>query len=218
MAIPLFAAAILLTAGGGCGAEDVNVSDQATRSTLSPRATTTPHRATPTAQQAAAERPETPAATRPSPRATPPGEAPPVASTSARPPAPVPRLTATRAPPPTATRPAPAPTTQPATPTPAAPSIVIISPADGATVEGSFSLEVRVTGVTLALGPNYELIPGAAHWHAAIDKHILPTPYDTPAATVGPLPAGPHTITVNLYLNDRDFVLVSSDRIAITVR
>ena len=96
-------------------------------------------------------------------------------------------------------------------------AIEIAAPEDAATVQPVFDLAVDVTGVELALGPNEELVSGAAHWHATSDGVPLPFAYGEPTAPVGPLPAGPHTIEVTLYLNDADTVAVASDAIDVSV-
>lgn len=106
----------------------------------------------------------------------------------------------------------------PTTPTQVPISVSIIAPQPGATVPPTFTVEIAVTGIELALGPNGEPVPGAAHWHAAIDTQPpLPVPYGTGSAQVGPLTAGPHTVTALLNLNDSDATVVAFDQIEIMV-
>lgn len=135
-----------------------------------------------------------------------------------RPPAAAP--TATSRPQPRPTQPRPSPTRPPAAPSPTQQqpvTIRIVSPAADATVGATFKLEVAVTGVELALGPNDELIPGAAHWHVTVDGDPLPGVYDEPSAQVGPLSAGSYTLAVTLYLNEADFMAIATDLVTITV-
>jgi hypothetical protein len=116
-------------------------------------------------------------------------------------------------------RPQPTRTPRPrATDTPTKLSIAIVSPREGATVAPTFSLRIAVTGIELNLGPNGELIPGDGHWHLAVDTAPpLPQAHDTPTAQVGPLAAGPHTITALLNLNDADLTVVAIAQVRITV-
>ena len=104
------------------------------------------------------------------------------------------------------------------TPTGASPyTIEIVEPESGADVAPEFALTVAVTGVELALGPNEELVPGAAHWHATVDGEPLPFAYGVPSSLAGPLVGGKHAIEVTLYLNDADSVAVASDEIDVAV-
>jgi hypothetical protein len=105
-----------------------------------------------------------------------------------------------------------------APPTEASPyTIEVVEPQGGADVTPEFALSVEVTGVELDLGPNEELVPGAAHWHATVDGEALPFAFGEPSWRMGPLPPGKHAIEVTLYLNDADSVAVASDTIDVNV-
>jgi hypothetical protein len=123
----------------------------------------------------------------------------------------------TEAPP--ATEP-PAATVQPIL-TPITPSgdlgIRIVRPADGATLDATFEVEVAVTGTTLQLGPAGELVPGGAHWHLFLNGELQPHPYGLPVANVGPVAAGDYAITAALYLNDADQAPVAINQVEATV-
>ncbi|MEX0785272.1 MAG: hypothetical protein WD939_01415 [Dehalococcoidia bacterium] len=116
-------------------------------------------------------------------------------------------------------RPAPTRTPRPRpTNTPEDLSIRIVSPAGAATVSSTFTVRIAVTGIELNLGPGGQLIPGAGHWHLAVDTAPpLPDAHDTATAQVGPLQPGSHTITVLLNLNDADLTVVAIDQVEVAV-
>jgi hypothetical protein len=104
------------------------------------------------------------------------------------------------------------------TPTPEPFSIAIVSPEQGENVGAMFSIEIAVTGIELDLGPGGQLIPGAGHWHIALDTAPpLPEQHDEPTFDFGPVEMGLHTITVLLNLNDADLTVVAIDQVQITV-
>ncbi len=97
-------------------------------------------------------------------------------------------------------------------------SITILSPEPGEIVTPVFTIQIAVAGIELDLGPGGQLIPGAGHWHIALDTAPpLPEQHDEPAVQFGPVEAGLHTITVLLNLNDADLTVVAIDQVQITV-
>lgn len=97
-------------------------------------------------------------------------------------------------------------------------SITIVSPEQGENVGSTFMVEIAVTGVGLELGPGGQLIPGAGHWHVALDTAPpLPEQHDELTVQFGPVEMGLHTITVLLYLNEADLTVVAIDQVQITI-
>lgn len=120
-------------------------------------------------------------------------------------PTPLPPTSTPTSVPPTNTQEPPAePTTDPAT----APSIKILSPENGTTVQQPFSLMVEVK--------NWSLMNGGKHYHWIVDNFDQgPVFGDTPV-TINGLSAGVHTIEVSLSETNHDFIGVS-DKITVTL-
>lgn len=97
-------------------------------------------------------------------------------------------------------------------------SITILSPEPGENVASMFTIEIAVTGIELDLGSGGQLIPGAGHWHIALDTAPpLAGQHDEPVMQFGPVDPGLHTITVLLNLNDADLTVVAIDQVQIVV-
>jgi hypothetical protein len=109
-------------------------------------------------------------------------------------------------------------TPRPPTATPAGLSISVVSPQNGANVGSTVTVQVAVTGIQIALGPGGALIPGAGHWHHAVDSVLQATPHGTLSAQVGPLTPGTHVITVTLNLNDADLTVVAINQVTVNVK
>ena len=89
----------------------------------------------------------------------------------------------------------------------ATPSLRIISPADGATVDGPVMVRVEHGGITFdgtKIGKEPE--PGVGHWHINIDGKYaglaVSNVVEIPNDAFPTIPAGQHTIMVNLHENN----------------
>ncbi len=89
----------------------------------------------------------------------------------------------------------------------AAPALTIVSPVDGATVDGPVTIHVQHSGIVfdgVKIGQAPE--PGVGHWHVNVDgqyaglavSNVLEIPNDT----FPTISAGEHTITVDLHQNN----------------
>jgi len=206
----LVVAAFLVACGGGDSDSEAGSTptvDETVAASGTPGTSTeaTAKATTPGSTRTASPRPQATSTPAPSGQNQPP---PPQADSNGDPDTPTPRPRPTNTP-------RPRPTNTPLEPL----GITILAPREGATVGSTFAVRVDVTGIELNLGPNNQLIPGAGHWHIALDTAPpLPDQYDTTSTSFGPVGQGQHTITVLLNLNDVDLTVVAIDQVRITVR
>ncbi len=87
------------------------------------------------------------------------------------------------------------------------PTLTIVSPADGTTVDGPVTVRVEHSGIIFdgtKIGQAPE--PGVGHWHINIDGKFaglaVSNVVEIPNDAVPTIPAGPHTIMVNLHENN----------------